>query len=402
MRSYFDPLRSLHLLILLFLPASQVAAQIPAKAELISGQSISGKILSISETGVEFQTAQATRDLPIEELRNLQLEDRSNSPDVAPHEVQLIDGTSFACAQISVADQKLSALLGTQQVEFALPSLMRIRISALSQEQAKAWETISNSAVDSDVAVLIRKTGALTKIEGIVESIDQEVLRFDFDGSIDVPFEKVAGVRFYNGQDKSLPKALCELSDIAGNVFMFTSLSSKGASLAGTLGSGDSLEIPWDRVQKIDYSLANMQYLAEVELVRNSAPQVFNFEGLDLGEADLFGVQVVAARWTPGKTVGPSLSFLGPGEALYRIPEGFSQLQGTVMLKPSGNKFSPVEVDIAAEGKIVWEETLETTNVPKSFSLKVTGGQRLRLRVQSIGAFPTGNVVLWQEPKLTK
>ena len=383
----------------------QVSAQnssLSAKVQLNDGSVQVGQFVSARSEKITLATQSGTLDLSPKDLRVLQFP--GGQPVSSPGDVlvKLTGGSELSCSRVALNGQDLAVSTAEQVLSISSTKIVNIRLNALSPEQLSGWETIADSAANSDVAVLVQKSGALTKIEGIIESIGDDSIQFDYDGTVELPLGRVAGLKFFVPAVPEMPRSLALIKDRFNNQWAIQDFTIEENKLTAKLRCGETIELPLPAIREFDFSLGNMSYLADLELLKHSAPELFSLRVGDIGESKLFGVQRVAPKQVPGRTVGPSLLFLGSGEAVFEVPEGFQFFTGTVQLKPKGNKCNPCAISISLENKQVWTSELNVTSERKNFKVKIEGGQRLRLVVSSLGDVPSGDVVLWEEPKLLR
>lgn len=393
--------------ILLPLAANQSATW-PVELTTAQSPSVGGELVRIESGAVIFRNSGKQQVIPTSEILSVKFKssvklDSDASSNWLGVQVELVDGSRFSCNSIRSDGEQLAVNFAERRFQLPTQAALSMQLRELSEEETKGWRAISQSAVNSDVLVLYQATGTLTKIEGVVLGIEEEKVQFEFSGQkIDVPFSKLAGIRFFVSDNSERPRISAVVTDIHANTWITTALNSdpSGNALTLSLQCGAEESIPMSELAEIDFSYGSLKYVADLEPIRRVATPLFDF-GIP-EEAELFGARRVASQNAPGRAVGPSIEFLGSGEAVYRIPAGFSRLSGSVELRPRGKKFTPCTVQIYLESKLLWEQNLSQTRTPFQYEVAVEGDERLRLVVSTKSKVPTGDVVVWQEPKFLK
>ena len=387
--------------ILLPLAANQSAAW-PVELTTAQSPSVRGELVRIESGAVILRNLGKQQVVPTSDI----LSARFKNPIAEQSRgvrLELIDGSQITGNSIRSDGERLTIDVGERQFGLSAKAALTMQLRDLSVEETKGWQAISQSVVNSDVLVIYQAAGTLTKIEGVVLGIADEKVKFEFSGqTIDVPFSKLAGIRFFVSDNARRPPISAVVVDTRGNTWITTAMESNASGDAMTLSlqCGVEQSIPMAELAEIDFSYGSLKYVADLAPIRSTATPLFDF-GVP-GESDLFGARRVAAQNAPGRSVGPSIEFLGSGEATYRVPDGFSRLRGSVELRPRGRTFTPCRVQIFMESKLLWEENLSQTRTPFQYDLAVEGDARLRLIVSTNSKTPTGDVVVWQEPKLLK
>lgn len=320
------------------------------------------------------------------------------------YELQLSDGSRVFCERISSDGEQLRATMGDRSFSLQSQQVQAARLGVLTEEQRAAWNEIRDAEFKSDVLVVKQPTGALTKIEGIVLGISPEAVTFEFSRQqVPVPFARLAGIRFYSASTSSTGKPVAVLKEKLGNEWVVSELHTLDSyEIRATLQSGSEITVPLGEMSEIDFSIGSVKYLAELPPIRQSADSIFDFPVATLKEQDVFGFRPIPSRNTPGQSIGPSLEFLGGSEATFEVPPGFTKLVGSVELRPKGTRFTRCTVELYLENNRIWHQELSETRQPASFEVPVVGEQRLRLVVKPGSKVPTGDVVMWLEPRLVR
>lgn len=389
-----------------FLALILMVAAAPVELQWTSGERTQSDFHRVAAGEIELSAAGELQRVPVTEISRLNF---SNPAAVDPRkrstQVTLIDGTSILCKHIT-SDGQTASLMLTSGIVIETPNnlLASVRLSELTPEQHEKWGELcdsENSQLSADIVVLLRPGNALESIEGVVLKITEEAVSFDFGGqTIDIPLEKLAGLRTFTTQKPLDTKVIAEIQDIAGNRWFATGLGSSddAASLEFTLQCGLAIALPVELLQSIDFSIGRARFLSECEILQSSSGQ---FAVAVSGARELFGARPIAYHFEDSRDSVPSIQIGGRGSATYRIPEGFQRLQGAVLMAPT-ERSTPCQVIIRIENKTVWEATLSEPGRSNSIDIPVESDQRLELAVEPVSASAVGNFVVWHGLRLLK
>lgn len=337
-------------------------------------------------------------------------------PSTGDYEVLLRDGSQCRVRLITSDGESFRLEAETWKLDLEPSHVASIRFSELTDQQQAAWLGYRDAAANSDLLVVKQPTGALTKIDGIVLGITPAAINFEFGGTqLPVPYERLAGVRFFSSSNTRSGNAVGIAQDVYGNRWMFTEIESENAfstppeavgkpGLAAEvdlqLVCGASLRLPIRDLVAIDFGSGSQKSITELELVRKSAEDAFDFGKAGIDISSLFGVRTVSSGQRSFNE--NRLEFLGSGDAVYMVPQEFTRFVGSVKLEPQGNRFTACTVEIFLERDLLWSEQLSSPGQSMGFDLPVSGDKRLRLVVRANSSIPTGTVVVWSEPTLLK
>ncbi len=378
----------------------------PAAVEVIpAGRApFTAELESIDQQQAVFKTAEGLEPVALADLRTVRFTSplAADQPD-QPFRLTLIDGTQIHVSGLTGDSRQLRAQTGSQAIRLATTAALSAQLRELNESQTKTWQAICQSVVSSDVLVVHQASGVLTKIEGIIEGIADGKVQFQYSGrTLEVPFSKLAGLRFFSKQTADREQLRAVVRDVYENEWMTSGLrTDSNRQLQLQLQCGEDVALDLRELASIDFSLGSLRYVADMQPIERRSQQIFDFP-VELPTRELFGAQRVPAPSRPGKISGPSLKFLGGGQATYRIPDEFTRLEGSVELRPQGDKYTPVRVQIQLEGKSLFDQRLTATGKATTFEFPVAADQRLRLMVTPEARVPTGDVVLWRELRLLK
>lgn len=398
------------LLLLIPLATPQIPLGTPQSPQTVAVTEIRGltypaQFLGWSDSEVELQVGGRLKRLATQNIRELEFENSPIRDSTGPvYRVQLVDGTELNATSIACDGTELRIRVPQKELEFPATLATTVLLRELDDTQLSSWAAITGSSIASDVLVLQQGDSEnLTSIEGIIKSIADQAVAFEFSGQeIQVPFARLTGFRLASNRAPIRSALKAVVFDVHGNEWIVSKLLNSGKQeIQMQLQCGITAELALNRVQRIDFSVGSMRYLADMEPLQRESTPVFKFP-LQSETDPLFAARRIAAKNRPGRAQGPILQFLGSGQATYRIPDTFSKLQGSVELRPTGEYFTPCFVRILVEGKIKFEQQLSLAKQRFEFEIDVVADDRVQLLVQSSSKQPTGELVLWSELRLLK
>lgn len=391
-------------------------ANVPAAANPVGPAEIletrlptySAQVVKIDATGMTVKLGNESRQIAFDQLLRSRFSVAESKPDAARLAVELSDGSTINCSKIS-SDGKNVELGLSRETIVSLPTrtVASCRLRPLDADLSKQWEAIVESRISGDILVLQRSPTALDKIEGVIGEITDSAVKFQFDGrTIDVQRTKLAGWRFYSAPSTAKAKLLGVVRDIQGSKWMVQGVtgdwSASGTSVQLQLQCGATVSLPIASISDIDFSFGSMRFLADLEPLERKVQPRLSLTA-ELPEAEqLFGPRSAAAESQRGATAGPGVDFMGSGSIVYRVPDEFKRLLGSVALTPDGPHFVPCKAQVLLEDKVIWEKTLTSPQETFPVEIEVEPGKRVRLTVQSESQQPVGDLVSWRQLRFVK
>lgn len=365
-----------------------------------------GTIIKIDREGVRVHLPAETRSIPFDRLLKARFappEKRAASESLT---IELSDGSTINGSKIESDGTNVRFKSGAEEFTVTTRQVDSCLLKPLPAPLAKQWQAIVDSRISADVLVLNRSAEALDKIEGIITSVSDQTVKFQFDGqTIDVQRSKLAGWRFFAPEQKDRPKLLAVVRDRRNSIWMVESLTGQWAnneSIQMKLVCGAEVKLQAASITEIDFSFGSMRFLADLEPIERKVPSRLALATAIPESEQLFGPRPTAAATQRGAAVGPGIEFAGSGTIVYRVPTDFRRLMGTVSLTPEGTQFVPCKAQIMIEEKVVWEKTLTTPQEVIPLEIEVDSGKRLRLTIQAESRQPVGDHVSWRQLRFVK
>ncbi|MCO6047921.1 NPCBM/NEW2 domain-containing protein [Aeoliella sp. ICT_H6.2] len=379
-----------------------------------------GTVQSWSEQTVQLDTTdQGTLPLPLADVLRVDTITKPTPRELPSSEVLLTDGARLAVdsflatgPQCVLGGTPLSNQEGDEPLGVTLASVRAVRMMPLDPSLpslAKEWRDLLAGDPAGDL-IVIRKPGAanLNFVEGTLGDVTDQAVKFDLDGEeIDVNRAKVFGIIYFRrvAADAKTPDAV-----ISGPGFKLpiTVTSLKEQEFEVRSPSLGTVALPLSEVSSVDYSLARVQYLSDLDLVQDDwnppagaatispllgyvardrafyQPELtlaYPVESLSAEEASSSGL-AGSRRFAKG------LAIRDGAEIGFRVPRDFTNFRATVGIDPRSRDTARVELTIQGDGKVLASETLLGDAAPVELECKVTGVRQLTIVVRSAGSAP--------------
>ncbi|MFN3190635.1 MAG: hypothetical protein ACE361_08940 [Aureliella sp.] len=359
----------------------------------------------LSETELQFQAGSERKTIPIKRVKSLRRESQTTvevdqGSERTSLTLRLNGGSIVRVESVQMEDSKLRCQPG---LEVPVSAVKSLRFGNLTEEQEEQWGTYSQTELSSDLLVIKQSSGALTKIDGIVNSIGGEAVEFEFSGqTIPVPLAKIAAVRFYSTEKANVAVAGV-VKDLEGNEFAISSASSSSQDeLQLALAGGGRYVLPLAKLARVDFGLGNSKSLTEIPFDITATASELSAALPSLSNISVGRARVVPAPKLPGAAQGPVLEVLGDCQLTFSTLGSFTKLTGGVQMVANNSYFTPCRVEILLESKSVWETVLDEPKSMQRFEIPIPPDNRLSLRVVPLDKSAVGTRVQWLDPELTK
>lgn len=364
---------------------------------------IRGELLSLDTESARFATEAGEIQLSLGELRRVSFYDHPAASSPVDQWLTLRDGTQIPITSVVLDAGAKGVLKVDRTCEIVLPTehIADVRFKSLTPAQSTQWEAYRQSRLSADMLVLVRSEEVLDKIEGIVASISPETVNFEFSGqTVPAPITKLAGLRFFSNRDAPLSRLAAVVKDVYGGSWQANELGLAPADkeVRIKLRCGAEVGLPLSMIQEIDFSVGSQKYLSELPAVDRTTQGRLALAKSIPGSDNIFGADSPVG----GSVSSSNIEFFGGGSVTYRVPEGFTQLSGSVELSPQGGKTTPCVVQVLIERKVAWEKELASIRQPESLEIPVKQDQRVQLIVKSSSPLPVGDIVVFRDLRFLK
>jgi hypothetical protein len=315
----------------------------------LSGENLRGRLTALSSGKITVDTAGGPQTLAAADTMWLDFPPSEPLVEKPSIWIEMLDGSKLQGTSYTAAAGKAKIdLLSGLTIEVPTRSIRAVRFRQQSTpELAGQWREIAGSAATGDI-VVIRKTitadaeqpgeepsasasYSLDQLEGAVLDVTADTVQFEFDGDRhNVRREKLDGVIYFQPVKREFSPPLCRLNDIGGSTWLLRELSLAGDRLVTTSLGGAAVEWPLAAVARLDFSVGNIVFLADLEPDSGGGEPVISLQPSSM--AHKFG-RVFQLRPAPplgtdafrigGVRFDAGLSLHSPLTLVYRVPDGF-------------------------------------------------------------------------------
>lgn len=397
----------------LFLLASSATVALPAaEVALIDGSQFTGELTSIRDTAITLSVDGQPKTIARDQVQSVVLSAAEAAAGADNHvTVRLHDGTVLRAESILSTATNARVTI-TDQLSYRLQSdsISSIQFRALKDEAQQDFDAILAGDSAGDVLIVLRPSGAIDELEGVIERIDGEAVTFNFDGDrIPVELEKLAGVKLLKSANLEIASTSCNLSDLQGNLWRARrfQLNTDENALEFETGPGDKISMPLDQIQKLQFASSNVVYLSDLSperaewtpyltgrLVRNRLNQLY----APVKDRSAVGgpIAIGEQEFTKG------LSLRSKTELTYRLTDDFSSLQLTAGLAAEAKGRGHIELIILGDNKNLFQDFISDPTDIRQLELDMTGIRRLSITVDYGKNLDFGDLLHLGDAKLIK
>ncbi len=395
-----------------FLALASLLLLAPAEVtiESLDGSRTTGQLTSLSGDILTVESSEGPVEIPFQQLLTVQ---PITPPDPLPAEasswIELLDGSLLEATAVEIKEGTLEATIRSgARVSIKTRNIRYTRLVELDPEKLADFQQITKAEAEGDVLIIRRPSGALDELEGIVHSLDDTILVFEFDDEkIQVERTKIAGIRYFQAGSRKLPEPRC-LVTLAGNVTLFAAtLELAEQQLTVTCSAGPKVTIPLDQLVKLDFSAGNLVYLSDLE------PETIKWTPyLSTGKVNerltrlyrprrdrtLSGKALVLANQSFPK----GLAIHSRTEMTYRLTDEFQVFQSLVGIDPALGENGDVDLVVIGNGKQLFRKKITGKDEAIELKIDVRGVSRLTILVDFGEQLDIGDHLLLCNARLTK
>lgn len=354
------------ILLLMFSQAEQ-----PAKVTTLDGQVQEGRLSRISTDAVTVRTSAADAAIPLKSVMAVDfsaIDAASPTDDVPAQQLLLHDGSQLAGSSIRKTARQLT-MTTTDLGELQVPATAVRAVRLVPEDPAFVgqWKTFLQRQSEQDLLIVPKRDGdGLDFLAGIITAISAEQVSFLLDGdNIPVPAARVYGIVFAKPAATGLVGGAILRTRSDENISA-SALTFDGVQFQVTTGWGQSLQIPADRLSRIDYSSGRIHYLSDLAAVRE------DFSGID-PEGSLFAglidQQTARLMYGPRRntTIDPRLPLRLRGR---RFDKGLCIHSRTQMVWALDRRYTSLEALIGVDDEVAFNQSSKV-------SLRITGDDQV-------------------------
>jgi hypothetical protein len=403
----------LFLLMTLTCEAVIVGAAAPdVTVKSLDGDSLVGQLIDWTNEEVIVGGSSGTQKMQRADLEEIIFSPSPGAPSQVPSvdgmQVQLIDRSELPVQSFLVAGDKASIVWEAGDSQTMPLSLVRsLNLVAADERLDKAWKRLRDKPRRGD-RLAVRKGEGIDYVEGVISGITKEHVNFELDGeSIPVKWSKLAGLLFADRPSRQLSPAKCQLTMQSGAQVSAASWKSTPRGVAIQLPCGLTLDIPYQRLRRINFSQGKVTYLSEMTpsvtewspylTAGKLEPLLARFYGSPKDPAT-DGAQAVTSdrleiATLPGGSSNESpqqstvesytegLSLQSRSRLIYDLPAEARRFEARVGIDAASVEIGNVQFKIRGDGRLLYAEEISGSTGPRDVSVDVAGLRRLELIV---------------------
>ncbi|XZE19975.1 hypothetical protein SH449x_005308 [Pirellulaceae bacterium SH449] len=380
-------------------------AESPVTVSYLDGRNVTGSLVSLGPTDVIVEIAGKKETISNAAIANVSFTKNAGSTAGDSLQLELVDGSKlFGSKFLGKGNSwKLeSTAFGT--VDIPATSLRHLLIKQhVDSAQESEWSEALSEEGNNDALIVVRATGELVRVGGTIREAKPEQISFDFDDQrLDMPLERLKGLTWFQSEKPRAGTAVAVL--LTNNSLLQTNaieLADNNFSL--TLRSGSKLSVPASSISAIQFSAANVRWIAELPVlesgVQEPSPWAFSLPASKSALLPRF----VRFRTTIGSTreILPvseqDLLFVATGQYVFRMPAGFRKLQATVERPTLADFRSDLLIEVWQEDEKLFSKTLTDSEDSMEVNVDVIPEKRTKLSVMATGKSPLGTEVQWKQ-----
>lgn len=348
----------------------------------LSGKSIKGTVLSISNKEVVVKEGEKEIKTPLSEVLAIDFRTAGKpSPDAKFTLLRLLDDSILHCSSVSFKGNQLTVnLISGQSATVPLGSVVYLIRDAANPALKPKWDAVLATKIKRD-RVVILKDGELNPIEGTLGDIDAagKNIQFRLEGNIVQPvlLDRLAGMVFH--RTEVLPESpVCMVEDVAGNVIAATAVTLQGGNYLIATPTGAKITFAEPSLARLDYNMGKLTFLSDME------PKV-KFHGSHLFGFSFGSDQAGKNTVRLGDTIySKSITLRGNMDVEYHLGGKYKSFKAMLgkNLSDEDRGDGQATVTIYCDGNQVFSATVDTRN-PRPVALNVRDVQTLRITIRS-------------------
>ena len=386
-----------------FAPA-MAQSPLPLRITDIHGQSIQGNLVSLDQDVLVYKSSEATKSEDVskktEEILRI---DRSGNPpkrgsDPSTIKAGLTDGSVLSLQKIEGKEKNWTIQLDDKLAQNGFAGELKyLKLRKLDAKGEDAWEAYVREEIKSDALIVVRPGGALDRVDGVVKEIRDGKVQFDVDGQIvEASVDRLAGVLWYRKQLPAKVKGFSvRLSNGSSLVAQKAKVVDDSLQLAGSWG--DSLVVPLEWLDSIDCGLDKMAWLSSLTPIESRSTNQGGF-----GDFEAVLAKTTKPRWIKGDGPNQDLLFSGPGEYLFRAPEGMTKLQTRIQRATEAEARSAISIEVWVDDQIAMRKEIAPDEDSLDLEVPIASEKKIKLVLANKSALNVGTRAVWRQPRLSK
>lgn len=388
-----------------------------ATVSTMEGRSLTGVVATATSKAIVLESEGEPSTIPLDSVLNIRFgssatsSSNSNSNSMQADQqaaIQLKDGSVLAVESIASTADTLSLTSPLmKEVQLSRSDVRAIRFQPMQKEFELQWDGFIGRSDQKDLLVIQkRNSDGLDFLTGNVSAISETEVSFLLDGDeIPVPRTRVFGLVLAELAESNL-NGTTTLRTVDGQTIMIRSMEFAEGQFQIETSWKQSLSLPQDAVQEIDFSSGRLNYLSDL------TPITEEYFGLDpigqewgtLFDDDRKTRTGLSSQWKMStdqfmnngrppltlrsKTYAKGLCLFPNAKVEYALDRKYSQFKAIVGVdddvafqQPRNGQQTMVELRVEADGEILFQQLISAIADPIELNLDVTDRNTLSIFV---------------------
>ncbi|UUO08970.1 NPCBM/NEW2 domain-containing protein [Blastopirellula sp. J2-11] len=394
---------------LIMIAASTLSA-INVDVETLDGRTMHGELRQLSADEIGLRTSVGDETFPYDSLMRVDFPGEETSPESGGALLQLADGSRLEVKNFILENRKF--IVTSQNFDlFEVPAtaLRMLRLDGDQRSFDKRWDQLLEEKILGD-AVVIRRGDDLSYQEAIIQSIIDGKASIQLDElEAKIPLSKMAGLLFYQRNNRKLATPICKLELQDGGVIFAGKIMLDEQLLQIESVSGGKFAVALAALKAIDFAAGNIIPLTDLSPDQDAWTS-FIPSNLSRDQLSLIYAPDVrtgsAAQPLELSLAGEAKSFANGialhahTELTYLLPEDVRQFYAFAGL-PAGAS-GPLQLTITADKTVLVDQVLDENQTSLDIHGDVRGARRLKIVVDFAGNGDLGDRVYLCQPRLIK
>ncbi|MFI4875784.1 MAG: NPCBM/NEW2 domain-containing protein [Blastopirellula sp. JB062] len=395
---------------LILIAATTISTAITVDVETLDGRNLQGELRQLTSDDLGLLTSVGEERLAYDSLMRVDFPGEATSPAPQGARLQLADGSQLNVQNFSLENRKFVANSPPfEQFQAPAAALRMLRFDDDQRAFDQRWTELLDEEILGD-ALVIRRNDDLSYQEAIIQSISDGRAAIQLDElEAKIPLSKLAGLLFYQRNNRQLAPPLCKLALHDGSMIFAGKLERQDAVLRVESVSGAKLAIPMSAVKTLDFAAGNIISLTDLSPDQDDwasfIPSNLSRDQLSLIYAPDVRVGSAAAPLElvvdgKTKTFAHGIAMHARTERTYLLPDDVRQFHAIAGL-PEGAS-GPLQLTITADKSVLFDQKLDSNHAAVSVHGDVRGARRLKIVVDFAGNGDLGDRVYLCQPRLIK
>ena len=343
--------------------------------------------------------------------------------------IRLVDGSVVMADQFEI-DQDSHLTFSESNDTAAIQSLNTrnvdwVLMSPASADTLSRWGQFLESEQRAGDWLIIDREGNYDFVEGIIGQVTKETIGFTTDDrTAEAPRERVSGMAWFHAATRNLVEPVALLTTTSGSKFFIRRMQPTEADSPETfliqLVCGESLILPSDEIETIDFSAVRFQYVSEM------TPSTVNWDQLFVSpqvydlQAKLNGPRFnqshtneilslnIPAEVGAGTTLNrqeftSGVAMKGGTRVVYPLGRRFSRLESWCGFAPDAPLDGLVEIVISGDGAPVYQRIWNNqTDTAELLDIDIQEVNRLTIEVRYHDGRNIGDVIHFCDLKVSR